>query len=158
MNKRQRKKKSRKCIPIIPDETNLLFMSEEERELAFENYQKFVSKYGYRKKYINLRKHLFYVYPMPMGENMRRYLEKIAARCRKREKPNEDNYIDKIYRYKIEAVEDIDGVSDYVVSSDKPIPQKIIDNLKEGYVGINFLKLACNLHGYEYEKDIEDED
>ncbi|WP_206457911.1 hypothetical protein [Anaerovorax sp. IOR16] len=57
----------------------------------------------------------------------------------------------KKYTAKIEAIEDMEGLNDYIISSDKPIPYSIINNLNKGYVSINLLKLTCTLHGLDYE-------
>lgn len=66
MNKRQRKKKEKKYLPIIADEFNLLTMTDEEREKAFADYEKFREKYAYRKRYKDLKKgkRLRYYYPI----------------------------------------------------------------------------------------------
>lgn len=88
MNKRQLKKNSKKCVLIIPDETNLLYMTDEERDKAYSDYDKFVKMYSYRKKYKNLKgKHLVYSYPM--GEQVSNFMKEVSQRARKYNNPNE---------------------------------------------------------------------
>lgn len=83
MNKRQRKKKKKKYLPVIADEHNLISMTDEERELAIKEYEKFVEKYAYRKKYKNLKgKYLNYYYPV--GKTARESLRKISELCSKK--------------------------------------------------------------------------
>ncbi|MEY8345577.1 hypothetical protein [Niallia circulans] len=49
MNKRQRKKRMKKYLPIIADEVNLLSMTDNEREQAFKDYENFKEKFAYKK-------------------------------------------------------------------------------------------------------------
>lgn len=65
MNKRQKKKKEKKYLPIIADEANLLTMTPEERKKAHDDYKRFREKYAYRKKYRDLKtgETLRYFYP-----------------------------------------------------------------------------------------------
>lgn len=66
MNKRQKKKRRGKYLPVIADEVNLILMSDDERERAIADYMKYVEKYAYRKHYKDLRyKVLNYYYPPP---------------------------------------------------------------------------------------------
>ncbi|CAK7051879.1 hypothetical protein [Tissierella sp.] len=65
MNKRQRKKRNKKYLPVIADEVNLISMSDEEYKNAIDGYKDFRKKYAYRKKYKNLKgKVLIYVFPI----------------------------------------------------------------------------------------------
>lgn len=66
MNKRQRKKKMKKYLPIIGDEANLLTMTANERDKAIQDFEKFKEKFAYRKKYKDLKegKPLQYYYPI----------------------------------------------------------------------------------------------
>ena len=64
MNKRQKKKKRKKYLPVIVDESPLWLMTDEERKLAIAEHDRYVEKYAYRKKYKNLKgKYLTYHYP-----------------------------------------------------------------------------------------------
>lgn len=65
MNKRQKKKKQKKYLPIIADEFNLLTMTIEERNKADKEFDKFRERFAYRKKYKDLKegKPLRYFYP-----------------------------------------------------------------------------------------------
>ena len=63
MNKRQKKKRSKKCLPILADEANLLTMTDEEFKEAIREAELYRQKYGYRKKYKNLKGCLRYHYP-----------------------------------------------------------------------------------------------
>lgn len=67
MNKRQKKKKEKKYLPIIADEANLLTMTSEEREKAFDDYERFREKYAYRKKYKDLKEGEPLRYYFPIG-------------------------------------------------------------------------------------------
>lgn len=82
MNKRQLKKRRKKCLPVIADEANLLIMTDEERSEAYKEYQNFVRNYSYRKKYKNLKgKHLVYFYPV--GKKIGDFINEMGKRCRK---------------------------------------------------------------------------
>ena len=81
MNKRKRKKMERKCLVMVPDETRLLMMTEQERAVAYEDFLKFKKQYGYKRKYKDLKnaKPLHYIFPLKITE-----LEKeIFKRCRR---------------------------------------------------------------------------
>ncbi len=65
--------------------------------------------------------------------------------------------MDKKYTSLIEGVEDLDGVNDYMIGSDEPIPQEIINDLARGYVGISEFELVCKLHGLLYEPVDDDQ-
>lgn len=83
MNKRQLKKKKKKCLPVIVDEFNLLTMTDDEREKAYKKYEEYVRRYSYRKKYKNLKgKHLVYFYPV--GNQMGNMISEMSRRVRKR--------------------------------------------------------------------------
>lgn len=87
MNKRQKKKRKKKYLPVIADEFNLLSMSDEEREKAYRDYENFVRRYAYRMKYKNL-KGKFLTYYFPVGQNSSKYLTEVSDRCRReRKKP-----------------------------------------------------------------------
>lgn len=62
MNKRQKKKMLKKTLPIIADEYPLCAMNKEECKKAFEEAENYRLKYGYRKKYANLKKEKFLRY------------------------------------------------------------------------------------------------
>ena len=68
MNKRQKKKMLKKALPIIADEYPLSTMSEKECRQAFKDAEKYRLKYGYRKKYANLKKEKFLRYSYPYGK------------------------------------------------------------------------------------------
>lgn len=66
MNKRQRKKNATKLIPVIADESNLLFMTPEEYDKAIADYTAYCKKYAFRKKYKDLKtKSLSYYFTIP---------------------------------------------------------------------------------------------
>lgn len=82
MNKRQLKKRNKKHIPVIGDEFNLLTMTDKEREESYKEYEEFVRRYTYRKKYKNLKKRaLFYYYPV--GEIESASVDELSSKCRK---------------------------------------------------------------------------
>lgn len=63
----------------------------------------------------------------------------------------EREFMNKPYTIKINGVEDMDGTSEYIISSDKPIPLLIINELKSDYIGISRLDFICKLNGLSYE-------
>lgn len=87
MKKRQKKKNQKKYLPIIADEVNLLTMTNEEREQAFKDYERFRERYVYRLKYKDLKegKPLFYVFPAGAKfSNAIKEIYSVARRARKR--------------------------------------------------------------------------
>lgn len=84
MNKRKRKKMERKCLLIVPDETGLLMMSEEEKAVAYKDFLKFRKQYGYKRKYKDLKnnKTLHYIFP---HKGPTEFEKEIFKRCRKAE-------------------------------------------------------------------------
>lgn len=68
MKKRQRKKNEKKHIPTWADEFMLLTMSEEERRVAWENYNSFRKKFAFRKRYKDLKDAKVLVYYFPVGQ------------------------------------------------------------------------------------------
>lgn len=92
MNKRKRKKMDSKCLLIVPDETGLLMMSEEERALAYADFFKLKKQYGYKRKYKDLKnsKVLHYIFPL---KGLTEFEKEILKRCRKTggKKPVEKN-------------------------------------------------------------------
>lgn len=84
MNKRKRKKMERKCLLIVPDETGLLMMSEEEKAVAYKDFLKFRKQYGYKRKYKDLKnnKTLHYIFP---HKGLTEFEKEILKRCRKAE-------------------------------------------------------------------------
>lgn len=86
MNKRQRKKKQKKYLPVIADEANLLRMSEEERKVAMEQYKRFRERYAYKKRYKDLRRGMensLLVYTFPMGEKVTTFLKEVSSVSRR---------------------------------------------------------------------------
>jgi hypothetical protein len=80
MNKRQLKKRNKKCLPVIADEFNLITMTNKEREEAVTDYLMFVRKYAYRKHYKDLKmtgKYLIYAYPV--SKSMREAFSKLSS-------------------------------------------------------------------------------
>lgn len=71
MNRRQKKKSSKKVLPIFADEFNLLTMTPEELKEAFADCEHYRQRYGFRKKYSNL-KHHFLRYFYPCGETFKK--------------------------------------------------------------------------------------
>ncbi|WP_240416654.1 hypothetical protein [Paenibacillus periandrae] len=55
MRKRQRKKNSKKYLPIIVDEFPLLLMTDEERLDAQRQYEAYRQRYAFRKRYKDLK-------------------------------------------------------------------------------------------------------
>lgn len=83
MNKRHRKKREQKYLPVIADEVNFCTMTKEEIAQAIKDKEEYRKKYGYRKKYKDLKgKCLIYYYPM--GKEHRNWMLKVANRCRKK--------------------------------------------------------------------------
>ncbi|GAF66427.1 hypothetical protein BTS2_3328 [Bacillus sp. TS-2] len=78
MNKRQRKKKEKKYLPIIADEFNLLSMNPTELEKAHSDFREFREKYAYRKKYKNLKEGQVLKYFYPIGSEFTNSLEKFS--------------------------------------------------------------------------------
>lgn len=87
MRKRQLKKKMKKCLPALADESFLLTMSDDERKQAIDEYEKYVRTYAYRKKYKNLKdgKPLFYYFPV--GKSVQEDLGVLMKRGGKRNIP-----------------------------------------------------------------------
>lgn len=57
----------------------------------------------------------------------------------------------------IEGIEDLDGVSSYVIFSDSPIPKELISMLTErNYIGISSFIYYCNLYSVAFEEFRED--
>lgn len=86
MNKRHKKKMNKKRIIVIADETNLLTMTEKEREKAYREYETFKNKYTYRKKYKNLKAANPLYYFFSVGEYSKNFyaeMSKISRRTRK---------------------------------------------------------------------------
>lgn len=86
MNKRQKKKKQKKYLPIIADEFNLITMTDAEREKAFEEYNKFREHYAYRKKYKDLNKGKMLHYYFPPGQQAMNFIQTVSNRVRKQSK------------------------------------------------------------------------
>ena len=68
MNKRQRKKKEQKYLPIIADEFNMISWTEEEKKEELKKYDQFRERYAYRKKYKDLKHGTFLRYYYPPGQ------------------------------------------------------------------------------------------
>lgn len=68
MNKRQKKKMLKKCLPVIADEYPLCTMNEKEYQEAMVAEKEYRLKYGYRKKYSNLKKEKFIRYFYSYGK------------------------------------------------------------------------------------------
>lgn len=77
MNKRQRKKKQKKYLPIFADEGNLLTMTKEEQQKAWEEYNKFKERHAYRKKYKDLKNGKALQYYFPVGQSLSDFMSKI---------------------------------------------------------------------------------
>ncbi|CAI6330837.1 hypothetical protein [Bacillus subtilis] len=58
MNKRQKKKKEKKYLPIRVDEFNLTTMTYKEREKAYRDFMKFRERYAFCKTYKELKEKL----------------------------------------------------------------------------------------------------
>lgn len=65
--------------------------------------------------------------------------------------------MDKKYIVKIFAVEDLDGTSDYLIGSNKPLPENLIAILNRDYIGISRLEYYSKLYGFDYEAIEEEE-
>lgn len=93
MNKRQRKKREKKYLPVIADEFNLMTMTQEELKQAMKDYLKFREKYAFCKHYRDLKNakknHKFYIqYFYPTGKQFNDYMQKVASiSCSRRGKP-----------------------------------------------------------------------
>lgn len=79
MNKRQKKKREKKIIPVIADEFNLLGMTDEEIEEAQKGYNNFVQRYTYCKKYKDLKEHKILFYSFPLGKSSREWINSIVS-------------------------------------------------------------------------------
>lgn len=86
MNKRQKKKNEKKYLPIIADEFNLVSMTEEEREKACIEFNKFRERFAYRKKYKDLKNGKALVYYYPPGEKVTNFIENVSNIARKTRK------------------------------------------------------------------------
>lgn len=85
MNKRQYKKREKKCLPVVADEVNFCTMTEKELDQAIEEKEKYRKKYGYRKRYKDLKgKYLVYHYPIGTRKEVQAWMLKIGSRCRKK--------------------------------------------------------------------------
>lgn len=85
MNKRQKKKKQKKTLPLLADEYPLLTMTKAEWKSAIKQAEKFRLKYGYRKKYSNLKRQKCLKYNYPIGKEYSELLDHIhdVSRVRK---------------------------------------------------------------------------
>lgn len=83
MNKRQRKKKEKKYLPIIADEFNLMTMTEEEREQAMKDYDKFREKYAFCKTYKQLKEGKPLRYYFPTGQQFTNSMRELSGVTRK---------------------------------------------------------------------------
>lgn len=55
------------------------------------------------------------------------------------------------YKELIECVEDIEGINSYVISSDEPITEAVLDDFcLYSYIGISRFELLCNLYNLNY--------
>lgn len=84
MNKRQKKKKLKKTLPLIADEYPLMTMTESERDSALKQSEKYRLKYGYRKKYSNLKKEKFLHYMYSIGKEYSEWLTRVHDVSRRR--------------------------------------------------------------------------
>lgn len=78
MNKRQRKKNEKKYLPVIADEANLLTMTAEEQQKAFDDYMEFKKKHAYRKRYKDLNEGKILRYYYPIGNEIADTLRKLS--------------------------------------------------------------------------------
>lgn len=89
MNKRQAKKMRNKVVYPLVDEMNLAAASVEEREAAYEDFDKYVQKhyryFHYKDKYKVLKKTCLYVFPVQSEE--RKFLEDMIKRVRTYHQP-----------------------------------------------------------------------
>lgn len=79
LNKRQKKKKLKKTLPLFADEFPLLSMTESELKSALEQAERFRLKYGYRKKYSNLKRKKNLLYFYSTGEKSSKSLGEIMC-------------------------------------------------------------------------------
>ena len=82
MNKRQRKKKMKKYLPIIADEANLLTMTDNEREQAFKDYENYKEKFAYKKNYKNFKEGKPLHYFFPVSQRLNDFLTSVSSVAR----------------------------------------------------------------------------
>lgn len=83
MNKRQKKKKAKKYLPIIADEFNLLTMTDIEYEKALKDYKRYRERFAYCKRYKDLKNGKPLRYFFPVGEELFNGLQEMTALTRK---------------------------------------------------------------------------
>lgn len=93
MNKRQRKKREKKYLPVIADEYNLLTMNEQEREEAWKEYYKFRKRYAFCKTYKELKEGKPLRYYFPCGEQYNKFISQLSRSCSSLDR-NEINPLD----------------------------------------------------------------
>lgn len=59
--------------------------------------------------------------------------------------------MNKPYTAIIDGVEDLDGVNEYIIGSDNPLPETPIDELRD-YISINRLELLSKIYGFSFEE------
>jgi hypothetical protein len=82
MNKRQRKKREKKYLPVIADEVNLLTMTDRELEKAIADFKRFKERYAYRKKYRDLKNGKPLMYYFPAGESYTNFMKELNHKAR----------------------------------------------------------------------------
>jgi len=82
VNKRQRKKKQKKYLPVIADEFTLLTMTEEERNKAYKDFLNYRERFAYRKRYKDLKEKRTLTYAYPFGEKLANSLNAISNLAR----------------------------------------------------------------------------
>lgn len=89
MNKRQIKKRRKKCLPVITEYNNLVLMTGEERQNAYKDYKNFIDRYAGRKRYKDLKgKHLTYF--VPKGKTLTDFINELFN-ISKNQNKNEKN-------------------------------------------------------------------
>lgn len=59
--------------------------------------------------------------------------------------------MDKKYTKIIHGVEDMDGTCPYLIGSDKPLPEDLLEELNKTYISIHLLSYLGKKHGFCFE-------
>ncbi len=59
--------------------------------------------------------------------------------------------MDKKYTKIINGVEDMDGMCPYLIGSDKPLPEALLEELNKTYISIHLLSYLGKKHGFCFE-------
>lgn len=65
--------------------------------------------------------------------------------------------MNKPYTAIIDAVEDLEGTGAYIIGSENPLSETLVDKLQSDYISINLLEILSKIYGFTFEEAIDDE-